>query len=193
MRVRVRVTDNHGGTGVKFVDLTILAPAGGGTPGPTPVDPTGTGTGTAPGGTAPGGAVEPAGGGDADGGAADGPAGLTAALAGTPLQRLRAVAKSGLKLSCEASFEGRCVLEAFLSRADARRLGVDRRARKDVRIGRASALLAAGRPVAVRLRLSAAARRGIGRAKRVRVLVRGFARDGTSRRVELSRVVLVRR
>lgn len=198
VRVRVRVTDDDGGTGVKFADLTVLAPTASGTPGATPQNPAGTGTGTTPGGGSPGGgAVEPAGDGDPGGddgdGAAGGPDGLTAVLAGTPLQRLRAVTRSGMKLSCQASFDGRCVLEAFLSRADARRLGVDRRARKDVRIGRASALLTAGRPAAVKLRLSAAARRGMRRAKRVRVLVRGFARDRISRRVELSRVVLVRR
>jgi hypothetical protein len=109
------------------------------------------------------------------------------------MQRLRAVTKSGLKLGCTANFDGRCVLEAYLTRADARRLGLDRRARRDVRVGRASALLTAGRPAPVALRLSAAARAAIRRGRRVRVIVRGFARDGVSRRVELSRVVLVRR
>lgn len=196
VRVRVRVTDDDGGTSVRVADLTVVTPPAGtpdATPGETPGAGAGTGGSDAPPGAAPT-PGEPAGSDPAGGDAGEGPAGLAATLGGPPLQRLRAVARSGLRLSCRANFDGRCVLDAFVRKADARRLGVNRRARRDVRIGRASAVLTGDRPATVRLRLSAAARRAARRSRRgLRVVVRGFARDGSSRRVALSRVVLVRR
>jgi hypothetical protein len=106
----------------------------------------------------------------------------TARLGGAPIQRMKAVRRTGVRLSCESPSAGQCVVEAFL-----------RKGRRTIRLGRASALLTSGRREAVYLKLGTVARRALPRRGDARLVVRGFARDGIGRRVELRRTVLVRR
>ena len=70
---------------------------------------------------------------------------------------------------------------------------IDRRAKKPVKVGRVSVLVVAHKATALRVKLTAKAAKALRKAKSLRVVLRGFARDRMSRRIDLTRVVLVRR
>jgi YD repeat-containing protein len=170
-----------GGTDTGGTDTGAQPPAGGSgsTPAP-PADP------PAPvGGTPPGGDPGTQGGPVA-------PARPRAVLSGAAIQRVTSVLRRGVSLTCTAVAEGRCELELFVSRTDARRLRLKKPSAR-TRVGRASVVLEGGKAQRVAVRLSPAVRRGLRRAGRIRLLARGFAVNGAGERVVLQRVVLVRR
>jgi YD repeat-containing protein len=184
--VGVRVTDNNSGTGVARVHLVVSLPTGGGSSGGGG----GTGSGgTGAGGTGTGGSGsgDSGGGAGADVGADDSP---TATVTGSPIQRLRTVLRSGLAVGCGSDRPMRCTLTADLAAREARRLGLRRRA---VRLGVLSLTLTRAGTRTARLRLTAAGRRALRRARRVTIVVDGRATDGHQLNVALSRAFLIRR
>ena len=192
--VRVKVIDDRGGFATKTLAITIRGndppPTSGGSS-------TQTGGGTTTGGGAGTGTTTttspPAGG---DGGAggtprAEAPA-FTAVMAGTAIQKLKGVSSKGIAVSCLASDRGRCIVVATIGGADAKRLGLSKKA-KAVQVGRATVELTAGKRVTLRVRLSAAARRALKRRPSTRIVLYGVARDWFGHSLDLSRTVLVRR
>jgi Ca2+-binding RTX toxin-like protein len=83
-----------------------------------------------------------------------------------------------LRLRCPAATVGRCTGTAKLT---ARRRRTGSRAASTVTLGRARFSIAAGKRARVRVRVSRAGRRLLGRAPRIRGLATGAARDGAGR------------
>jgi subtilisin-like proprotein convertase family protein len=198
--VRVRVIDDRGGFATKLLALTIRGAdprADGGGAGGVP-DPQGGATNGAgpggPGGPGPGGGATAAPGASAGAGEprATTPPAFGGSLGGVAIQKLRRISKRGLAISCVATDRGRCIVVATLRGADAKRLGLSKKA-KPMQIGRVTAAVAANKRVTLRLKLSAAVRKALKRRPSTRVVLYGLARDWFGHEVELSRVVLVRR
>ena len=189
--VGVRVTDDDGGAGTKLFTLTVLAPEP-----PPPVTPAGGGSpapGGAPGAQAPGDQAPPAGPGDAGSGPGPvqepGDRPFAAWLGGAAMQRLAIVQGSGLLVSCRSEVAVWCSIRATVAPADARRLRLKGKARN---VARTAVPVPAGQVARQRLKLSARARRALRAARRVRIVVNAVAAAADGRRVELTRVVLVR-
>ena len=93
-----------------------------------------------------------------------------------PGQRLRRVRRRGLRFSVRCDEPCSVYLELLVSRKTARRLGIDRRARLPVRIGRVTTTAGPERrPVTVKLARRAARR--LRRARRVTLTLQGSAFD----------------
>ena len=103
-----------------------------------------------------------------DPGPAPGPA-LAGGVRGTALQRLGAVLQSGFAARCRASAAATCVVTAAVNAATGRALGLrpkrDRRT-TPVTFARGTARVAAGGETALRVRLSAVAKRILGKRTR---------------------------
>jgi subtilisin-like proprotein convertase family protein len=190
--VRLQVTDSDGAKRSAAVPLVVQAPPGAGGTGSGGTGGTGTGGGTGSGGTGSGGSGS---GGSGSGGGYGGSSagGFRVALGGSPIQRLKDVRRKGLALSLTSDRPATLTLRATIRAADARRLGIarTRKARQVV----AGTLKVRGRAGAtrLRLRLSKAVARRLGRARRVTLVLDGRAVDASGRSVRLTRVVLVRR
>jgi PKD repeat protein len=172
--VGVRVTDADGGQGTATVTLQVNEGQGG----------AGAGAGTGPSGGGSGG-----GGGGSGGGAS--PQALRAGLVGLVVQRAANVRRRGLAVACRANRAASCAVTVEVSARDARRYGL--RARGRVVLGTASGSATVGRDARLSVRLNAAGRRLIGRARAISLLVRGMVRDRQGGRVPVTRVVLVKR
>jgi YD repeat-containing protein len=182
--VRLRVTDNDGAVSTVTIPVVVTPAGGGGTPG-------GGGTGGGSGGGTP-----PAGGGGLPGSPGDGTPGdniFSAGLTGAPIQAMKLARRRGLSLACQATVAARCALAAQIDYRTARKLGLKPRKGKPVIVGRVAVDVAGGRPGSVVLKLTAKARRGLRRAKTVRVLVKGTASGSAGQSATLARTVLLRR
>jgi PKD repeat protein len=165
---KVRVVDDYGVTTVKAGALVVNNPG------------------------APTGATPPGGSND---GSSDnaGPTAFAATLMGSPIQKIKLIAKSGVRVLCSANRAATCSLRLEVSARDARRLGMRSRKGRTVQIGTARVTVAQGRTASVRFNLSARVRRALKRLSTVKLSVLGSAADATGKRVALGRVVLVRR
>lgn len=209
--IAVRVRDDRGATSVASAPLTVTAPSdGSGGGGGTGQAGGGAGSGGAggtggiggaggSGGSTAGGTGAGVGGaaGGATGGAIGGASGsrgtaFAAALGGPAVQRSRKTAKRGLAMACQANRAATCKVSAMVSAKDARRLGLGRRAKKSMTLGSATVTLPGAGSAKVVIKLSREAKRAVKRARKVRVLVIGFATAGPDR-ASLGRSVLVRR
>lgn len=176
--VKVRVTDNDGGTSISTaalaVDPVTAPPSTGG-----PVGGPDSGPGAGPG-----------------GGSGSGPgAAFTASLSGASIQALKRVVRRGVGVSCQVDRSATCVLELVVSGRDARRLRLAKgaRARKPVRIARGRATAEASGSHAVTLKLTPRARRALKRSrKRIVVVVQGTATDASGAKASLKRAVMLR-
>jgi len=110
------------------------------------------------------------------------------ALSGRTSQRARKVRRRGLALRLATSERASVTLRAVVSKRSARRLGLRGRA-----VGRATASLAGPGTRALRLRLSARARRALPRLRTVRIVVRAAAADTAGNRSGAMRAISVRR
>jgi sugar lactone lactonase YvrE len=134
-------------------------------------------------GPGPGGSTEP----PPPGGAADTTA-PRIKLSGSTVQRSSRVARGGLALRIASDEGARVTLKAVLPRALARRLGV-----RSASIGGTTVDLAARGTRALRLRLTARARRALLRAPRARIVVRANAADKAGNHSSTSLTIAVRR
>jgi PKD repeat protein len=193
--VRLQVTDSDGAKLSTTVPLVVQAPPappggdGTGSGGTGTGGNTGSGGGTGAGGTGAGGSGSGSGGGY--GGSSAG--GLRVTLGGSPIQRLKHVRRKGVALSLTSDRPTTLTLRATIRAADARRLGIARK--RKARTVVAGKLKVRGRAGAtrLRLRLSKAVARRLGRARRLTLVLDGRAVDAAGRSVRLTRVVLVRR
>jgi len=110
------------------------------------------------------------------------------ALRGRAVQRTGVVRRRGLAVRLATSERATATLRAVLSKRTARRLGL-----RSTSIGRATANLAGPGTSAVRLRLSARARRALLRTPRVRIVVRASAADPAGNRSSASLAITARR
>jgi subtilisin-like proprotein convertase family protein len=194
LNIGVRVTDNDQRTAVAHLALVIQAPAsqdqGVGAGDPFAGPPAGGSTGGGAAG-APAGQAGPGGGGGGSGAGAG--VSLAATLAGSPIQALKIVAKSGLALRCSADRAATCTVTATLQAADARRLGLSRSRTKAYVLGHATARLGKAGAATLTVRVARAALTRLKRVPRVTVLLAGTAVDTAGGRVTLRRAVLLRR
>lgn len=109
------------------------------------------------------------------------------ALDGSPVQRLKAIVRSGLRIACRAEAGTRCTVRVEVDRRTARRLRLGR----TTRLGGTTLNAAASGTVAVRL--SARARRALARVRSVRLLVKATATTADGSSTPLTRIVLGRR
>ncbi len=184
--IHLRVTDVDGGTGVASATLTVTAPSGGGNgtidgggPLGTGGDGSGTGTGTGAG-TGPG----------------SGPTSsnaFTAGLAGSAIQKVKAVRKRGLVLSCTASRAATCSVAAWISAKVARRLSLRVRGKRPVKLGSASAKVLPRRATTLALKAKGQLGSVLRRTTTLRITVQGTASDGSGHTTGLRRAVIVRR
>jgi PKD repeat protein len=180
--VGVRVTDSDGGQTTAIVALQINeAPGGVGE---------GAGTGAGSGGTGSGGTGTGAGG--AGGGGGSNAQNLRAGLVGLAVQRAATVQKRGLAVACRTNRAASCAVTVEVGARDARRYGLRSRGRSVV-LGTASGSASVGRDARLSVRLNAAGRRLVGRARAISLLVRGTVRDRQGGRVPVTRVILVKR
>lgn len=182
--VGVRVTDNHGGVRTAATPLTVTSDLTGGGTGGTGTGDTGDGGGTDGSGS---------GSGDAGAGTGGGAQSFTAALTGSPLQRISGVLSRGLAVGCRADRATTCSLRAELRAAEARRLGLRATGGRAVVLGRLTIALRASGSRAARLRLTAAVGRRLRRARRASVVVRATAAAGSGDHAALTRTFLLRR
>jgi surface-anchored protein len=169
INVGVRVTDNDGGQSTATIALQVNPAPGAG-----------------------GGAGAGGGGGGAGSGGGAGAKSLRAGLVGLAIQRAKTVRKYGLVVTCQADRNASCALTIEVSARVARRYGLRSRARSVV-LGTASGSPALGRDARLSVRLNAAGRRVVTRARAIVLLVRGMVSDRQGGRVPVTRVVLVRR
>jgi hypothetical protein len=175
--VRIGAVDDSGGVTWQTVPLTVNLPDGG--------------NGTLDGGGALG-TDAPA----ADPGAGSGAAGVrfTASLGGSPFQKLRIVRKQGLYFTCGASRAANCSVSVWLAAEDARALRVDRKAKRAIVVAAFRADIAAGKTVGFTLKASGKLKRALARTRKLALTVRGVATEqGSTRRVSLARVIVLRR
>jgi YD repeat-containing protein len=186
--VKLRVTDNDGGTAVVVLSLVVKAPASGGTGGSGGVGGTG-GTG----GTSGSGGSGGAGGNGGNGGnGATTPLGdFSAGLGGAPIQAIKLARRKGLTMTCTSDRAIRCTLTATIDASTAKKLHLAGK-RKAATVGGGVVDVVAGGDGRFVLKLTAKARKALKRAKRVRLLIKGTAVDGDGHSVSLTRVVLLR-
>jgi DNA-binding beta-propeller fold protein YncE len=109
-------------------------------------------------------------------------------LGGSTLQRSRRVSRRGLALRIATSERAEVALRAVVSKRDMRRLHL-----RTASIARATTDLSADGTRALRLRLTASARRALLRTRTVRIVVRATAADPAGNRSSASFAVKVRR
>jgi subtilisin-like proprotein convertase family protein len=193
--VRLKITDASGHTATSNTTITIVTGGGGG--GGTGGGATGGGSaggGSAGGGSAGGGGAAgggSAGGGSAGAGSAGG--GLEAALAGSAIQKLKSVLKSGVVVTCTASQTARCVVTLELAVRDARKLKLaGKKSKKPVVLARATGSTKGAKPGRLVLRISKRNAAKLRKVRRVTLHVVGQASFQAGSKVKLSRAVLVR-
>jgi hypothetical protein len=84
-------------------------------------------------------------------------------------QTARSILRRGLRLNVQCNEDCRHVTTLFVSRSQARKLAINRRARRRVAVGRRTTLLKAGVAQNITVRLNRRAQRGIRRMRRARV------------------------
>jgi subtilisin-like proprotein convertase family protein len=181
--VGVRVTDADGGQSTTTVTLQVNEGPGGAGAG------AGTGSGGAGSTVAAGGTVAGSTGSTGSVGAT--PPNLRAGLLGLVVQRAATVRRRGLAVACRTNRAASCAVTVEVSVRDARRYGL--RARRPVVLGTGSGSATVGRDARLSLRLNAAGRRVVARARTVSLLVRGMVRDRQGGRVPVTRVIRVKR
>lgn len=174
--VGVRVTDADGAQSTATVNLQINEGQGG----------AGAGAGTGPSGGGGG-----TGGGSSGGGGGATPQNFRAGLVGLVVQRAATVRKRGLAVACQTNRAANCTVTVEVSARDARRYGL--RSRGRVLLGAAHGSATVGRNAPLSVRLNAAGRRLIGRARTISLLVRGMVRDPQGAGVPVTRAILVKR
>jgi len=161
-------TDNHGAqSDPANAAVTVNAAPGGGTPG-----------GGTPGGGTPGGGTPP-----------DTTA-PTATIAPLPKQKLGTVLKKGLGLTIGCNEPCVVTVKLGLAKALAKKLGI---ASADVTIGSAKKTLAAAGKAKVYVKLTAKARKKLGRAKSVKVKLALTAADTAGNKSSVSRSLTLKR
>jgi hypothetical protein len=179
--VGVRVTDADGGQSTATVTLQVNEGPGGAGAG-AGTGPSGSGSGTGGGGT---------GGGETGGGGGANTQNLRAGLIGLAVQRAATVRRRGLAVACQTNRAASCTVTVEVGARDARRYGL--RSRGPVVLGTASGSATVGRNARLSVRLNAAGRRLVGRARAISLVVRGMVRDRQGGRVPVTRVILVKR
>ncbi len=191
----VKVIDDSGGSSVKGVPVTVVAPPGGGGSG---------GSGSAGSGSGSGGTRSGSGGSGGSGGSSGGSGGssgggstaprFAVGLSGAAIQRLTAALRRGIGLLAVANRAASGTLTMSVSVGDARKLHLaSRRARRPVTIGTLRLALRAGRTAKPSIKLTRAATRALRRAKphTLRVTIRGSLYAGKAS-AAVVRVVLLR-
>lgn len=84
-------------------------------------------------------------------------------------QTARSIRKKGLKLSLQCNENARHVTQVFVSKAQARKLGIKKKAKRRVLVGKKTTLLQANVARKISVKLSKKAKRGIQRMKRKHV------------------------
>lgn len=107
-------------------------------------------------------------------------------------QALRRVLRRGLSVTLKASEPGRAVIRLSLSRRDARRLGIDRKAKRAVTVGRLTRTLSAG-DTKVAVKLSRKARRKLARVRSVKLTLVVTITDAAGNVRRETRVLRLRR
>ena len=172
--------DNSGGVAWQTVLLTVNLPSGG--------------NGTIDGGGAlgigaPGTATGPGAGSGGQGGVR-----FAATLGGNPFQKLKIVRKRGLSFTCSASHAASCSVTVWLAAKDARALRVQRSAKRPVVVAAFRADVAAGKTVGFTLKATGKLKRALARTRKLALTIQGVATEkGSTRRVGLSRVIVLRR
>ena len=178
--VRIGAMDNSGGVAWQTVLLTVSLPNGG--------------NGTIDGGGAlgigaPGTATGPGAGSGGQGGVR-----FAATLGGNPFQKLKIVRKRGLSFTCSASHAASCSVTVWLAAKDARALRVQRSANRPVVVAAFRADVAAGKTVGFTLKATGKLKRALARTRKLALTIQGVATEkGSTRRVGLSRVIVLRR
>ena len=100
-------------------------------------------------------------------------------------QTARSIRKKGLKLNLQCNEAARHVTQVFVSKKQARKLGIKRKAKRRVLVGRKTTLLQANVARNIRVKLSKKAKRGIRRMKRrhvrkLRLTIVTSARDAAN-------------
>lgn len=166
--VRVRVTDNDGTTAVATAPLAVD-----GTTAPN------TGKG---------------GSGGSGGGTGSKSATFSASLLGSPVQKLKAALKKGVGVVCQVDRKATCAIEIVVMPKDVKRLKLakGKKAKKPVRIAKASKATKGSGKTSFKLRISPKAKKALKRGKSVVLVVRGTATDTTGAKITLKRAVLLR-
>ncbi len=165
--VKVRVTDNDGAQATAAAALAV--------------------DGTAPSGNN----NQNAGG--ANGGGGSTSATFKASLLGAPIQKLKAALKKGVGVTCQVNRKATCAIEVVVLAKDAKRLKLARgkKAKKPVRVAKATVVTKGSGKKAVTLKLSKAAKKALKRGKGVVLVVRGTA-TASGTKVSLKRSVMLR-
>ncbi|MGZ4276177.1 MAG: PKD domain-containing protein [Solirubrobacteraceae bacterium] len=205
----VRVTDADGGSTIEHVGVDIVAPpstdpgggggggsTGGGSTGGSTDPGAGTGGGTSSGTTdtpaGPGGGTTAGG---AGGGDAPAPKGsLSAGLTGTAVQSLKLALRKGVALICQVDRAATCTVTLTIRAADARKLRMAKvRGSKPVVIGTATLKAPKAGAARMTVRIKAAMRTRLRRARKLIVQAAGTARDaGGASTVKIARGLLLR-
>jgi hypothetical protein len=95
---------------------------------------------------------------------------------------------------CQVDRKATCAIEVVVMPRDAKRLRLasGRKAKKPVRIAKARRSTAGSAKAAMKLKLSAKAKKALRRSKSVVLVVRGTATDASGTRVTLRRAVMLR-
>ena len=104
---------------------------------------------------------------------------------------LRRVLTRGVSVTLTAGEPGRAVIRLLLPRAAARRLGIDRKARRAVAVGRLSRTLAAGE-TKVAVKLTRKARRRLARVRSVKLTLVATITDAAGNVGRVTRVIRLR-
>jgi hypothetical protein len=181
LTLSVKVIDDSGGSSVKSVTVTVVAPPGSG----------GSGSGSRAGGSAGAGGSGGSGGSAGGGGTHDR---FAVGLSGAAIQKLTAALRRGIGLLAVANRAATGKLTMTVSAGDARTLHLPgRRGRRPVAIGTLRLALRAGRTAKPTIKLTPGAARALRRVKprALRVTIRGSLAAGTDS-AAVVRVVLLR-
>ncbi|MEP6953339.1 MAG: PKD domain-containing protein [Solirubrobacteraceae bacterium] len=196
--VAVEVTDADGGTAVRHVAVTIVAPpppptgggsgGGSGTPGTPGSGGGATGGSTGATGTGPGSGTTTGSGPGAQ------PAGtLAGGLSGAAVQSIKIALRKGVALVCQVDRAATCTVSLTIRAADARRLRVAAaRGAKTVVIGTATLKAPTAGAAKMTVRLKPAAAKRLKGARKLVVRASGTARDAAGSTVKLNRSLLLR-
>jgi hypothetical protein len=108
-----------------------------------------------------------------------------------PSKALRRALRRGLTVRLRASEPSRAALRLLVSKRLARRLGINRKAKKPVVVGRLTRALSTG-PTTLRVKLSRKARRRLARVRSVRLTLVVTLTDAAGNSRRLSRVLILR-
>lgn len=106
-------------------------------------------------------------------------------------QALQRVLRRGVAVTLTAGEPGRAVIRLLLSRRDARRLGINRKAKRAVAVGKLSRTLAAGE-TSVKVKLTGKARKRLARVQTVKLTLEATITDAAGNVRRVTRAITLR-